>query len=72
MSVCGVTLGLDWGWLEGVLVSNYLDEKLHQAPITDIQPYHHHYTPFTQKWLLEGLYIHTGAMKVHLYRYSKE
>ena len=54
VSVCGVTLGLDWRWLVGgVLVSNYLHEKLHQAPITDIQPHQCHYTPFTQM----GIYI---------------
>ena len=44
MSVCRVAHGLDWSWMVGV-VSNYLDEKLHQPPITDIQPYQHHYTP---------------------------
>ena len=45
-----VPLGLDWRWLVGV-VSNYLDEKLHQPPITDIQPYHRHYTPFRTGFL---------------------
>ena len=45
-----VPLGLDWRWLVGV-VSNYLDEKLHQPPITDIQPYHRHYTTFRTGFL---------------------
>ena len=44
VSVCRVAHGLDWSWMVGV-VSNYLHEKLHQPPITDIQPYQHHYTP---------------------------
>lgn len=33
------------------MVSNYLPEKLHQPPITDIQPYHRHDTPFTTDFL---------------------